>query len=171
LKDKKMSDSRIYVGTYAKYNDGSIAGAWLDLSDYSDAEEFSEACQALHGDGEHEFMFQDWEGIPDGMVSESHLSAEFWDWVQLDDDDQELLSVYRSEVDQSGSLESARDDYMGTFSSAENWAEEYLNDSGMLSEVPENLRNYIDFEAYARDASYGGISFVNHDGSVWVFSA
>jgi hypothetical protein len=26
---------RIYVGTYAKYNAGSIAGAWLDLDDYA----------------------------------------------------------------------------------------------------------------------------------------
>ena len=29
-------EPRIYVGTYAKYNDGSIAGKWLDLNDYED---------------------------------------------------------------------------------------------------------------------------------------
>ena len=28
---------RIYVGTYAKYNAGSIAGQWLDLEDYATA--------------------------------------------------------------------------------------------------------------------------------------
>ena len=47
---ENLSEARIYVGTYAKYNNGSIYGKWLDLSDYSDKEEFYEACHELHGD-------------------------------------------------------------------------------------------------------------------------
>lgn len=35
-----LSEAQIYVGTYAKYNNGSIFGKWLDLSDYSDKNEF-----------------------------------------------------------------------------------------------------------------------------------
>ena len=35
-----LSAASVYVGTYAKYNNGSLSGAWLDLSDYSDKEEF-----------------------------------------------------------------------------------------------------------------------------------
>ncbi|MBQ6977044.1 MAG: antirestriction protein ArdA, partial [Paludibacteraceae bacterium] len=27
--------ARCYVGTYGKYNGGSLAGGWLDLSDYA----------------------------------------------------------------------------------------------------------------------------------------
>ena len=45
-----LSESKIYVGTYAKYNDGSIFGKWLTLSDYADKEEFYEACKELHKD-------------------------------------------------------------------------------------------------------------------------
>ena len=30
-----LSEARVYVGTYGKYNNGSLFGAWLDLSDYS----------------------------------------------------------------------------------------------------------------------------------------
>ena len=40
----------LYVGTYAKYNAGSIEGMWIDLETYSDAEEFFEVCRALHSD-------------------------------------------------------------------------------------------------------------------------
>ena len=40
-----LSEARIYVGTYAKYNDGSIEGKWFDLSDFSDKDEFYEACK------------------------------------------------------------------------------------------------------------------------------
>jgi len=57
-----LSEARVYVGTYGKYNNGSLFGAWLDLSDYSDKEDFYEACRELHKDEEDaEYMFQDWE--------------------------------------------------------------------------------------------------------------
>ena len=42
-----LSEARVYVGTYGKYNNGSLFGAWLDLSDYADKEEFYEACREL----------------------------------------------------------------------------------------------------------------------------
>jgi antirestriction protein len=45
-----------------------------------------------------------------------------------------------------------------------------LEDTGSLAEIPENLRNYFDFQAYARDARLGGdVVFVRHEGEVWVF--
>ena len=42
----------VYVGTYRKYNNGSLYGAWMHLSDYSDYDEFGEACRELHKDEE-----------------------------------------------------------------------------------------------------------------------
>ena len=36
----------IYVGTYEKYNNGSIAGKWLKLNDYEDISAFYKACTA-----------------------------------------------------------------------------------------------------------------------------
>ena len=50
MEAKVLSEAKVYVGTYAKYNNGSLSGAWLDLSDYSDKEEFYEACRELHKD-------------------------------------------------------------------------------------------------------------------------
>ena len=38
----------VYVGTYSKYNRDSIGGAWLDLEDYGDKDEFMKARQELH---------------------------------------------------------------------------------------------------------------------------
>ena len=47
-----------------KYNNGSIEGKWFDLSDFSDKDEFCEACKELHADEEApEYMFQDWENM------------------------------------------------------------------------------------------------------------
>ena len=41
---------RIYVGTYKKYTEGSLKGAWLDLEDYNNKEQFLKACYQLHDD-------------------------------------------------------------------------------------------------------------------------
>ena len=61
MKTTALSEASVYVGTYGKYNNGSLLGAWLDLSDYADKEEFYEACRELHKDEEDaEFMFQDY---------------------------------------------------------------------------------------------------------------
>ena len=55
-----MCTPKVYVGTYAKYNNGNLFGEWLELDDYSDEDEFLEACRELHSDEEDpELMFQD----------------------------------------------------------------------------------------------------------------
>lgn len=70
----------VYVGTYHKYNCGSIAGQWFDLTDFDSAEDFYAACSTLHADEDDaEFMFQDWEGIPTRFASESQVSWAFID--------------------------------------------------------------------------------------------
>ncbi|EDQ6556309.1 type-F conjugative transfer system pilin acetylase TraX [Salmonella enterica subsp. enterica] len=68
----------VYVGTYHKYNCGSIFGKWFDLTEFDGREDFYEACQALHADEwDAEFMFQDWEGIPSQFVSECSIDWNF----------------------------------------------------------------------------------------------
>lgn len=75
---------KLYVGTYAKYNEGSLGGAWLDLDKYANADEFEAACRKLHSDErDPEFMFQDVETDPgcdwqEGLYSESSIPREYW---------------------------------------------------------------------------------------------
>ena len=99
MEAKVLSEAKVYVGTYAKYNNGSLSGAWLDLSDYSDKEEFYEACRELHKDEEDaEYMFQDWENVPEGLIDESWISENFFalrDAVEdLSDTEQEAFFVW-----------------------------------------------------------------------------
>lgn len=155
---------RIYVGTYAKYNDGNLFGKWLDLEDYIDKEEFLKACAELHSDEEDpEFMFQDWEGIPDDMINESHISPECWtllDAYEKYDEDAVKAYIYCfGEWNESD----FQDRYRGEFRSWEDMAEELLEETGQLDEIPENLRYYFDYEKYARDLRIGG-DFTEHDG-------
>ena len=49
--------------------------------------------------------------------------------------------------------------YMGYYDSEEAFAEQYLDDTGMLSEVPEHLQCYFDVERFARDLFLGDYYF------------
>jgi antirestriction protein len=56
---------KVYVGTYAKYNNGDLTGEWVDLTNFSNKEDFLEYCAELHSDeSDPEFMFQDYENFP-----------------------------------------------------------------------------------------------------------
>ena len=168
-----MSDStpRVYVGTYGKYNNGSIEGAWLTLEDYADKDAFLEACAELHKDeSDPEFMFQDHECIPSGMIGESFVSDDLWDWLELDEDDRELLAVYQDNVDESADIDRARESFQGRWNSKLDWAYDYWESTGLLASIPDNLQCYIDYEAYVRDCECGDVHFVYHDGEYWAFN-
>lgn len=163
---------RIYVSTFAKYNDGNVNGSWLDLDTYIDRDDFIDACIELHNDEEDpELMFQDTEDIPDGYVSESSVKPELWDLVNMDEDDRELLAVYRDNVDSDGDLDAAREAFHGTFDTPADYAAHTWEETGEMNSIPETLRHHIDWEGVARDMGYEGMSFVRHKGDTWVFSA
>lgn len=76
---KNLMQASVYVGTYGKYNRGSIAGKWLQLSKYESKNEFFQACERSHKDeSDPEFMFQDYENVPDSMIDENFISDEIW---------------------------------------------------------------------------------------------
>ena len=163
---------RICVGTYAKYNNGSIAGAWLDLEDYSSRDEFYQACAELHKDEEDpELMFQDWEDIPGKFIGESHMVWDIWpNWIELDEDTRATCRMAWDHVNESYTVEEINNRYAGDFDSEEDWAAEFWDETGMLQSIPSDLQGYIDYTSYARDCRLGGdVTFVREQGRIHVF--
>ena len=78
-----INGPRVYVGTYGKYNAGSLAGAWLDLSQFDNFDAFMKKCKEVHKDErDPEFMIQDVECWPDGFSAPESISrAEFNDVI------------------------------------------------------------------------------------------
>ena len=141
MEAKVLSEAKVYVGTYAKYNNGSLSGAWLDLSDYSDKEEFYEACRELHKDEEDaEYMFQDWENVPEGLIGESWISENFF---SLRDAVEDL-----SEEDADDLVRDFRDEYRGQYDDEEDFAYEIIEE---CYDLPEFAKTYFDYEKFARD--------------------
>ncbi len=157
---ENLSEARVYVGTYSKYNEGSIFGKWLDLSDYSDKEEFYDACRELHGDEDDpELMFQDYENIPSGLVGESWISDNIFAVIEavsdLNDSEQEAFYIWLNDgshdidTDDIDSLiESFRDDYQGEHKDEEDYAYEIVE---TCCDLPEFAKSYFDYEKFARD--------------------
>lgn len=155
---------RVYVGTYAKYNAGSIDGAWIDL-DGHDKETFYEACKELHSD-EHdpEYMFQDFENFPRDLYGESWLKDELWTWLELDEHEREIVAEYLTVADLTD-FDTIIDRFHGQYDSMLDYAYEYVDSTGMLEECSETVARYFDYEAFARNLGFN--MFITDNGFVF----
>lgn len=145
----------IYVGTYKKYNEGSLFGDWLDLSQYADKDEFLQACAELHADEEDpEFMFQDYEGINDKYISESCLSDDFFEFqtntASFDDEKLEAFETFIS-VFGNDNISTFEDSFQGAYDSELDYTYQLVEDCGYLSNVPQTVASYFDYDKFNRD--------------------
>ena len=107
LGGNKMTNTiKAYVSTYEAYNNGSLIGVWIDLSDYNDADEFISAMKGKHGDNA-ELMFQNYESdfdLPRSVIGESHIDSLVWDLLSLADYDKDVVCAL---IDQGYTLKQA----------------------------------------------------------------
>ena len=162
---------KLYVGTYAKYNNGSLEGEWLDLDDYADAEEFEEACLELHKDEEDpELMFQDCDCEHDWerkLYAERSIPSEYWtirdalDRSYIDDDVFDAWANVTSEDIDEDAVKKCEEQYCGQMS-GEDYAEQLCEDCGYLSkDIPSIISCNIDWTGVWRDLTYDGYAEEN----------
>ena len=168
LKFKKISEEstadndrkpRIYVSTYAKYNNGSLDGKWVELMKFDTYDEFVDYCRALHKDEKDpEFMVQDFENYPKKWYHEAGLPTEeefekIYEYYLMNDNEQD---AYEAFVDYTGNdnVESFRDAYEGRFNSAEDFAYHMVDNIGWDGVGKENLEMYFDYDAFGRDMMF-----------------
>ena len=97
--DYHTGNPAVYVGTYHKYNCGSIFGKWLDLTAFADYDEFIAVCRYLHRDeADLEFMAQDYENFPAEWYTEGFMIREQFEHIQefaeLDEDEREAYEAF-----------------------------------------------------------------------------
>ncbi|NIF24032.1 antirestriction protein ArdA [Candidatus Pantoea multigeneris] len=158
----------VYVGTWHKYNCGSIYGKWFDLLEFDDKESFLAACLALHADeADPELMFQDWEGFPGDKGAECSID---WDFIEAfreaRNNGMEAAFLAWLQTGADGNYQAFESAYLCEAESEEAYAIETVSDNGLLDSMPSNLRGYFDYEAYARDLFMDG--YVFSDGYVFV---
>jgi len=180
LKKYEMTgEAGLYVGTYKKYNEGSLFGMWIDLEMFTDAEDFFKVCDMLHEDEQFpEFMFQDFQGFPEEFYHES-MSVDdvqkILDYLQLSDDEKEMLDAYcecfgDDLEDFDDLLDKARERNCGQWDSFQDFADNMADEEiccHSLGQSTEFFERYFDYKAYARDLESD--YYVSNSG--YVFSA
>lgn len=154
---KKSSDSNmpaLYVGTYAKYNMGSIRGLWIDLSTFDTYDDFIDFCYAIHADEDDpELMFQDYECFPREWYDECPNRDSFDNILRYS----ELCEQYQKDAVDAfvgwgcEDLENFEDCYCGEYNSEKDYAIEVINECYDIEKMMGNLSNYFDYDAFARD--------------------
>jgi len=152
---------KVYVGTYNKYNNGSIKGEWLTLSNFADVQEFNSKCQDIHKDEKDpEFMFQDHEGVPKPLIGESWLDARLFDLLNLGLHDEEQTAFlefmdnqnfYWDDIDEAH--QSFTDSFRGNFEKLQDFTDQEF-DELYLHEIPSHLTYVIDYDAYYHTAKH-----------------
>ena len=109
-----MKNPRIYVGTWAKYNAGSLSGEWLALKDYDNYSELCEVMRAIHEDEiDPEPMIQDCEDFPEGfsVVSGSLSEEEYNDIMKAckEEEEEEESAGAEEEEEETPSTESTEE--------------------------------------------------------------
>lgn len=162
------------------YVDGiPTKGAWIDLDDITDTDDVL-AILAEQGlvpkdeDGEPEYGGDLLVADVDGYLAKGFLSKhdtfdldgykECADWCESNGHDLEAAAAYISHFG-SWSQSSFEDGDQGKHDSEEAFAEQLVEDLGLLHSMPDNLRHYFDYEKFARDLFI--TDYVMEDGYVF----
>jgi len=149
----------IYVADLAAYNAGKLHGIWIDATLEVD-EIYKQIREMLAASPEpiaEEFAIHDFEGFGSYRLSEwagieyAHDIACFIE--EYPDFGDELLN-YLTDLEEAKKL--AEEGYAGRYETVEKFAEELTAE---ITDVPERLAYYIDYEAMGRDMELSGDIF------------
>lgn len=186
-----MTTPKIYVADLAAYNAGHLRGQWVYLPEYADVGELMNKISSLLGEWDRdlldgmigpveEFAVHDYEGLPGTLYSEYPgreglrrmlCYVDLLDTARNHGAATRFVSMARDRgLDPEEWADAFHDAYAGTFDSAEDWARQYIDSTGQLGDMPENLRYYFDYASFARDVRIGGdMDFVQDGMKTHVF--
>lgn len=148
-----------WIGCLGCYNSGALVGKWIAGLECDDLEAagLTDSAGKCNRCGADEFLAMDHEnflGLLDG--GEPNPRECYEAALQLDEVEEyerDILKAWLSngmEFD----LDAMRDAYIGEFDSDEDMAQDYLDNTGALADMPDFLSRYFDLTAYARDCMH-----------------
>ena len=164
---------RIYLTNLGKYNEGILLGEWVDLPvSHDELMKVFDRIKICHdkvdysdkyGNPYEEWFITDYETDVDGIKIGEYDSLDNLNKLaetleDLNDNDREIVEALLSEGYSLDDAIDKEDDCIvySDCNDMEDVARQYIEETGLLNSVPENLRDYFDFEAYGRDMSFEG---------------
>lgn len=167
----------IYIACLASYNAGILHGEWIDLDGTEDIREriqdilnespIDEAEEYAVHDHEYCGNLSEYPGLDSlKAITDAYIAAEYQgiDWEAYI----EFCEHTGADIDEKH-INHFQDSFAGAAVSLEDWCYEHLEESGQLSSIPENLRNYFNHEAFARDMEINDVFTIHHNQQVLVF--
>lgn len=168
-----MDTPRVYIACLASYNAGTLHGKWVDAVDADVIREaIKEVIATSPTEGAEEWGFHDYEGIPSDLGENPDIEELAACGAFIEEHEELGLAVLNHFC---GRLDEAKtaleDNYQGGWKSLEDYAENFLDDTGAFQGAPDMLKQYFDFEKFARDLELGGdVYTLEVNGEVHVFS-
>lgn len=152
-----VEDMAVYIANLGKYNEDYLVGDWFTFP--IDEEEVKEKI-GLNEQYE-EYAIHDTENFPVDIgeyVSISELNRMYEIIEELPE---YIVGSLNEFISHYGTLEEVAEHadeiyYYPDCDTMNDVAHYYIDELGTLYEVPEHLRNYIDYDAYGRDLEIGG---------------
>lgn len=160
--------ARIYAACLAAYNNGTLHGRWIDVTDPETMKEQIAAMLAESPEpGAEEWAVHDYDGIR-GAIADSYgeypslkaLCTYVAAREPLEASEAEAFDIWYSDQDRSYHTtaeqltDAFHDAYIGEFNSREDFGEYIIGDQ--IDELlPQHLAPYFDTEAFARDCLLG----------------
>jgi len=174
MDQKTEIEPRIYVACLAAYNAGKLHGKWIELGGKTAEDVRAEIQEILKTSPEphaEEWAIHDYElgGIKIGENEDLDKIMEFVGHLV---EHGEAFAAYVNNFGADyATLEGFEDAYQGEHDNVVAYAEQWLEETGGLAQIPENLRYYFDYEKYARDLELGGDIWTadSDHGTVYVF--
>lgn len=160
-----VEDMAVYNANLGKYNEGYLVGDWFRFP--LNEEEIAERI-GLNAEYE-EYAVHDTENFP--MEVSEYISI------------QELNEMYEMICELPDFITDSLDEFVSNYGSLEELVEHtdeiyhypdcetmtdvayyFIDELQMLGEIPPQLQNYIDYEAYGRDLSFGGTFIETNSG-------
>ena len=147
-----------------------LNGAWHDLSDYAERWELEiAALAAIKNDSPNvteELDCSDVEGFGSLFTGQHYISpSDVWaahEWLTACEDagiSDDVALAYAGNIGAGlgdPNPSEIADAYLGEYESVREYAEQMADEMGLFDGVSDTLRNYFDYEAYARDMVLGG---------------
>lgn len=162
MRTETQAEIKVWIGSLAAYNAGSLVGEWFEVEEDQEASDFWEnvksRIQALGCDGMSDLELLDELDVFDTDGLPDYLDLFQWDRVQefikLDDHDRAIVSALidaglTSEDESLNDLIS--DHYHGCHNSQQDYATQYAHEAYNFDALEYPFNQYFDYEKFTRD--------------------
>lgn len=163
----------VFITNLGKYNEGELVGEWVNLPVSDDELEKVFSRIGIDGEEYEEIFITDYESEVPGVTVDEYDSIEDLNELAeslelLDGFDFEIVGAMLS---QGYDFEYALNHYDDCYfyegaESMEDVARQYCEDCGLLDGIPDDLKQYFDFEAYGDNMDTSGTFVFTNSGCV-----